>query len=154
MYTNSNTTGLFNNGIPSSYPTYQPPTYPNPMNYYPGQAGRSVLPGRTVSSVDDIAVGEVPQDGSIGLFPQKDGSCIWAKSWTGDGSIRTMKFVPAQDGDVNIVSESKTETENPGYDMLNVIQTIDDTNTMVRNLYKELGISSNQNGSDKDKKED
>lgn len=148
MYTNNTTTGLFNNGIPSTYPNYQPTTYPTV------RLGYSVIPGRQVSTVDDIAVGEVPQDGSIGLFPQKDGSCIWAKYWTGDGNIRTMKFIPSQDGDANIIPESNTKSENPGYDMLNVIQTIDDTNSMVKNLYKELGISTNQNGSEKTNKED
>ena len=35
-------------------------------------------------------------DGSVSLFPQQDYSCIYAKTWTKEGTIATMKFVPEQ----------------------------------------------------------
>ena len=35
-------------------------------------------------------------DGSVSLFPQNDYSCIYAKTWTKEGTIATMKFVPEQ----------------------------------------------------------
>lgn len=142
-------------GTNPTIPSYTPPitTYPNPANYYPGQAGRSVLPGRTVSKVEDIAVGEVPQDGSIGLFPQTDGSCIWAKSWTGDGNIRTMKFVPAQEGDANVVSEPSNSDDSQQFNPVDFIQTLQDTKDMVSAIYQDLNPKI-QNGSENDIKED
>ena len=35
-------------------------------------------------------------DGSVSLFPQSDYSAIYAKTWTKDGTIATVKFVPEQ----------------------------------------------------------
>ena len=33
-------------------------------------------------------------DGNISLFPLKDYSCIIAKQWNSDGTIKTLRFVP------------------------------------------------------------
>lgn len=33
-------------------------------------------------------------DGSVSLFPQNDYSAIYAKTWTKDGTIATVKYVP------------------------------------------------------------
>lgn len=55
-----------------------------------------VLPGRVVNNSDEITPQEVPMDGSVSLFPQQDYSCIYAKTWTKEGAIATMKFVPEQ----------------------------------------------------------
>lgn len=52
------------------------------------------LQGRIVAGLDEIVPNDVPRDGSIGLFPQRDYSCIFAKQWNNDGSISTIKFVP------------------------------------------------------------
>lgn len=35
-------------------------------------------------------------DGSVSLFPQQDYSCIYAKTWTKEGTIATMRFIPEQ----------------------------------------------------------
>src|SRR5690625_4963374 len=56
----------------------------------------SVLPGRQVANSDEITPQEVPMDGSVSLFPQQDYSCIYAKTWTKEGTIATLKFVPEQ----------------------------------------------------------
>ena len=56
----------------------------------------SMLPGRQVANADEITPQEVPMDGSVSLFPQQDYSCIYAKTWTKEGTIATMKFVPEQ----------------------------------------------------------
>lgn len=54
------------------------------------------IPGRLVANADEITPQEVPMDGSVSLFPQNDYSCIYAKTWTKEGTIATMKFIPEQ----------------------------------------------------------
>lgn len=54
----------------------------------------SMMPGRIVANADEIMPQEVPMDGSVSLFLQNDGSCIYAKTWTKDGTIQTIRFVP------------------------------------------------------------
>lgn len=56
----------------------------------------SILPGRQVANADEITPQEVPMDGSVSLFPQNDYSAIYAKTWTKDGTIATVKFIPEQ----------------------------------------------------------
>lgn len=65
-----------------------------------------VLSGRVINNSDDITPQEVPMDGSVSLFPQQDYSCIYAKSWTKEGTIATMKFVPEQ-------PQAATEQKSP-----------------------------------------
>lgn len=36
---------------------------------------------------------EVPTDGTVAWFPAADGSCVWGKRWTPDGSIQTVRYV-------------------------------------------------------------
>lgn len=78
---------------------------PNVNLQTPGYAGfnnfqrpsiPSMLPGRQVANADEITPQEVPMDGSVSLFPQQDYSCIYAKTWTKEGTIATLKFVPEQ----------------------------------------------------------
>lgn len=54
------------------------------------------IPGRIVNNLDEITPQEVPMDGSVSLFPQNDYSAIYAKTWTKDGTIATVKYVPEQ----------------------------------------------------------
>lgn len=54
------------------------------------------IPGRLVNNLDEITPQEVPMDGSVSLFPQADYSAIYAKTWTKDGTIATVKFIPEQ----------------------------------------------------------
>lgn len=66
-------------------------------NLYQNQLNRfQSIPGRLVNNLDEITPQEVPMDGSVSLFPQNDYSCIYAKTWTKDGTIATMKFIPEQ----------------------------------------------------------
>ena len=64
-------------------------------NLYQNQSSRfQSIPGRLVNNLDEITPQEVPMDGSVSLFPQADYSAIYAKTWTKDGTIATVKFVP------------------------------------------------------------
>ena len=68
---------------------------PNP--YQNQQLNRfQSIPGRLVNNLDEITPQEVPMDGSVSLFPQNDYSAIYAKTWTKDGTIATVKFIPEQ----------------------------------------------------------
>ena len=66
-------------------------------NLYQNQLNRiQSIPGRLVNNLDEITPQEVPMDGSVSLFPQADYSAIYAKTWTKDGTIATVKFIPEQ----------------------------------------------------------
>lgn len=66
-------------------------------NLYQNQPSRfQSIPGRLVNNLDEITQQEVPMDGSVSLFPQNDYSAIYAKTWTKDGTIATVKFIPEQ----------------------------------------------------------
>lgn len=78
---------------PNAYANMQ--TMATQPNWNFAQQQRPSLPGRVVGSPQDIAPNEVPMDGTAGIFPQQDGSCIYVKKWSTDGSIQTVRFVPA-----------------------------------------------------------
>ena len=87
---------------PSQYPQYGVPGFqPQTMQQMVGQ-GYSPAPsfhlqpgisGRVVTSPGEIQVQEVPTDGTVAWFPAADGSCVWGKRWTPDGSISTIRYV-------------------------------------------------------------
>lgn len=66
----------------------------------------SSIPGRMVNNLDEITPQEVPMDGSVSLFPQNDYSAIYAKTWTKDGRITTVKYIPEQ-------PQATTEQKSP-----------------------------------------
>lgn len=91
----------FQNGYGYPQPQPQQP-YQMPMPQ-PPQPPREPIPqppktpqitGRYVNNPNEIVAQEVPMDGSVGIFPQMDFSCIYAKAWNSDGTIQTVKFVP------------------------------------------------------------
>lgn len=52
------------------------------------------LNGKMVDVVDQITANDVPMDGSVAIFPKKDMSEIYLKSWTPNGTIATAVFKP------------------------------------------------------------
>lgn len=74
----------------------QTPGYSGFNNFQRPSNPAQMIPGRLVANADEITPQEVPMDGSVSLFPQSDYSCIYAKTWTKEGTIATMKFVPEQ----------------------------------------------------------
>lgn len=56
--------------------------------------GASFMPGRYVSSESEITPQDVPMDGSMALFPAKDGSCIYARSLDSNFNMRSVRYVP------------------------------------------------------------
>lgn len=78
-----------NGGYTTTSQIYQNPYVQQPNRF-------QSIPGRLVNNLDEITPQEVPMDGSVSLFPQNDYSAIYAKTWTKDGTIATVKFVPEQ----------------------------------------------------------
>lgn len=91
-YLGNSGTGYMNN---SSGTTQQTPGYSG-FNNFQRPVMPAMIPGRLVANADEITPQEVPMDGSVSLFPQNDYSCIYAKTWTKEGTIATLKFVPEQ----------------------------------------------------------
>lgn len=87
---------------PFQYQQYGVPGFqPQTMQQMVGQ-GYSPAPsfhpqpgisGRVVTGPGEIQVQEVPTDGTVAWFPAADGSCVWGKRWTPDGSIQTVRYV-------------------------------------------------------------
>lgn len=154
MYRNMNQPAGFYGPQTSIYPQINTPIA-NPTMY--AQNASTVLPGRMVDKAEDITVGEVPLDGSLGLFPQKDGSCIYAKSWNPDGSIKTMKFVPAEETDSIPRKESVQESQTDSDSLTSIGEKLDlllDILTSPNSSKSKNGLKkNNQNGSESDDKE-
>lgn len=80
---------------------YQVPQYqaPQPVMPAPQPVVKPMgITGRVVGSTDDIAVQDVPTDGTVAWFPMQDGSAVVGKRWTPDGNIATTRFVPEAPG--------------------------------------------------------
>lgn len=83
--------------------------------------------GRTINDISEVNANEVPNDGSLGYFPTSDGSAIFAKAWTGDGQIVTMKYVK---------EEQPTKAEEPELTLADVMLQINNLNDAVNALGK------------------
>ena len=103
-WTNTNP-GTMNNTAGAFNPAQQTPGY-NGFNNFQRPSMPAMIPGRPVANADEITPQEVPMDGSVSLFPQQDYSCIYAKTWTKEGTIATLKFVPEQ-------PQAATEQKSP-----------------------------------------
>lgn len=86
-------TTLPNTGVPVNA---QAQVYPGQVFGIPQGFGNQpppMIPGRVVNSESDIRANEIPGDGSIGLFPKADQSCIFMKYWDGTRGIATAVYV-------------------------------------------------------------
>lgn len=129
------------NQVPSysSYGGNQVTPYGVPMN----------IPGRVVTSDQDIVPSEVPLDGRLILFPVSDYSCIYAKQWDRNGNgIITVKYVP------EIVQEEVAEKAS-SVTLEQVSEQLNDIKSMLRHRQKpkNQNYKTNQNGSNYRKKD-
>ena len=111
--------------LSSLYPQVQTParptTYQQP-NY---------ISSRLIKSLDEITPQEVPMDGSVSLFPMEDYSCVYAKAWNRDGTIRTVKYVPEKQEEVT----QDSTTGFAGADVLNdILENIADLTQDVNDI--------------------
>lgn len=110
---------------PRTQPAQQKTTPVQQTQYNPNMQRPNMIYGRSVNSAEEITPQEVPMDGSVSLFPKTDYSCIYAKMWNTDGTIRTVTFVPElpQDGQAQV---------NP------VMQAFDNINERLDKIEKSL----------------
>lgn len=88
----------------------------------------SYIPGRVIAQESDIVPNEVPNDGNFAVFVQQDLSTIYAKTWGGDGLIKTnvYKLVPQE--------VSGEETKEDGVNPMDLIlERLDNIEKMVKN---------------------
>lgn len=145
-----------NSPIFGGSPYYPTTPYPYGMGSniaYPSTNNvRSVIPGRSVSSLDDIVASEVPLDGTPAIFPKTDGSAIYVRSMNGDMSVNTRTYIPAPT-DYN---EDKTEDSTPVVtnadimnNMVNLTDQMNDIKNLLRNMNKNNSYSKSKNNQGK-----
>lgn len=143
---------------PYSAPTAYPNNYMNQSNNYipqyqnqnQNQSQQPTLPalsGRTISALQDIRPNEIAMDGSVSYFPASDGSCIYAKSWSSDGTIQTVKFVPerpAQQPQTNQTQAVQATTQTQP-DLQQVMEKLDSITKLIKrnNTWKNNKEGSN-----------
>lgn len=99
----------YQNPTPAYQQNFNPAPYTPVQQRYPqteqaySQYGQQVpsvqqqnfgLNGKVVDSADLITANDVPMDGNIAVFPKRDFSEIYAKSWKADGTIQTIVYKP------------------------------------------------------------
>lgn len=136
------------NYYPNYYPVQQgaqPQSYVNgyqpPISQAPPMRG---ITGRIVSSLEEITPNEVPMDRSVSFFPTSDYSCIYAKQWDSDGTIKTVKYVPE-------VQEAKVIDEQ--VDIVELISTRFDKLESMLNKPTMNNTPNNQRRGENKKKE-
>lgn len=78
-------------------PTYQQTMTNNLSQYAAPQMNNmqpSFIPGRIVQNPNEIRINEIPMDSNVSLFPMSDLSAIYAKGWSSNGTILTVKYIP------------------------------------------------------------
>lgn len=133
---------------------YQPTVYGAgmyPQINYTQPPFRHILPGKSVNSPDEIALDDVPGDGSISLFPKKDGSCIFVRYRNGLGIVTTDVYVPQETTEENI-SEVSSDSDVAMAEVFDKLNTIIDLlnkrpKRQYNNSYKK---KNNQNGTEKE----
>lgn len=125
------------------YPTPYSPVMPSSISY-PQNNLRSVIPGRSVASVEEIVPGEVPMDGGLAIFPKSDGSAIYVKSFNGDMSMNTKTYIPAPD-DYNEKQNEESAIQVSNVDILNSISDLTDQISNMQDLVKNLNKHNSYN---------
>ena len=104
-------------------PQYQQQYQPQPQNIQPTSVSASNLNGKIVGSVDEARGMDVPV-GSIGYYPNGNGTEIYVKSWQSDGSTK-----------IDVYERKVVETEiNPNSNDT----TLDDIFNSIQSLSKKI----------------
>lgn len=130
----------------TSLPYYSYPIVPQQMPYQNNV--RSVIPGRSVVNVKEITSDEVPMDGSLALFPKKDESAIYVRSYNGKGTIDTKIYIPAPSDyvDEDITPERSTiSNEDILKSITDLANRVDNIQGIVNTLTKNNNRNQNPN---------
>lgn len=79
-------------GTPYPRPQIQPQQM-QPQQMFAQQMQSNVF-GKMIQAPTDIMPGDIPMNGTPCFFPMQDGSAIYMKAWSADGTINTMRFLP------------------------------------------------------------
>lgn len=82
---------------------------PTIQNVLPKQQIRPMLPGRKISSIEEVSPNEIPMDGQPIIFPCHDWNTIYAKAWNQDGTMETVKYVPETSNQYDYILNSILE---------------------------------------------
>ena len=120
---------------PNQYPPFQQSGY-YPQYLQPQQMSQPVirpsgLSGRMVNNLSEITPQEVTMDGTVSLFPQSDYSCIYAKAWNPDGTIKTVRYVPEPQND------SQKDGEAVGVANLDILEDIMNDLNDIKDMLKQ-----------------
>lgn len=119
------------------YPSYPTPTYMPPTSTYQPNVQPSLINGRSVDTLEEITAGEVPLNGSLAVFPKRDGSVVYVKSMNGNGTIDTRYYIPAPEGYVDHPGSSTVETPTiSNQDIMATILNIQDQLGDIQQLVK------------------
>lgn len=141
---------------PTPVPYYGPSPFANPVGTYPvslntpqiaypnTQPPRSIMTGRVVSNDSEVSPSEVPMDGSAAFFPMSDGSKIFAKSWDGNGNIKTVTYIPSVESDDIIQNGSEVSTITME-DLFNMINDVNDNVKALTNKQNRYNKQHKQN---------
>lgn len=76
----------------NAMPAYQRQAM-QPQQMFTQQMQSNVF-GKMIQAPTDIMPGDIPMNGTPCFFPMQDGSAIYMKAWSADGTINTMRFLP------------------------------------------------------------
>lgn len=113
------------------------------------------LNGKMVDAVEQITANDVPMNGSVAIFPKKDMSEIYLKSWTPNGTIATVVFKPVLEeqanNSVSIPSEMKIGMDNEVTEVF--MQRFDELKDKIEELEKSMSKPITKTAVSRTKKE-
>lgn len=82
-------------GTPDWWPrNQQNQVIQQPIQQQTSQPQVPAMQGKWVKEEKDIVPMDIPQDGSVVVFPQTDLQVIYLKKWEGNGTITTVPYIP------------------------------------------------------------
>ena len=124
-------------------PPQPPQQYYNPVqqtsqpytSYQPSvNIAPNTLVGKMVNSEADVAPNEVPMDGSAGIYPARDFSAIYIKTWNKNGTISTIKFIPEM---------AETVSQEPNTNSV-ILERLDKLTSMVSKIKQYRNYNHNK----------
>lgn len=89
----------------------QPPYQMQSPIYQPAQTPQ--INGRIIDSIDSVTANDVSMQG-FSLFPKNDLSEIYVKAWNPNGTIKTTRYLPAENANVGILSNDSADVAKQG----------------------------------------
>lgn len=83
------------------------------------------MQGKWVKAENDIVPMDIPQDGSVVVFPQTDLQVIYLKKWEGNGTITTVPYIPNVTQETAKVDPMQQFQENVQGRLTNIERALD-----------------------------